>query len=209
MSAPAAVVPTDGSIFWAELFGDPAPVELEIGSGDGAFLLARAAAMPRRNLLGIERSPGKSRRLAARIARLGSPHVRTLQADATYVLELVPSASVSAVHVYFPDPWPKRRHIPRRIFSPVFVAALARALLADGALYVATDVAVYMEHIRAVVLADRRFDEVVPGADHPGVSTGFARKYRAEGRALHLARFHRVPGAGDQPRPAAVKIRSS
>jgi len=209
MSAPAAVVPTDGSIFWAELFGDPAPVELEIGSGDGAFLLARAATMPRRNLLGIERSPGKSRRLAARIARLGSPHVRTLQADATYVLELVPSASVSAVHVYFPDPWPKRRHIPRRIFAPAFVAALARALQGDGTLYVATDVAVYMEHIRAVVLADRRFDEVAAGDDHPGLSTGFARKYRAEGRALHLARFRRARGAGDQPRPAAVKIRSS
>lgn len=192
MSAPAAVVPTDGSAFWTELFGDPAPVEIEIGCGDGAFLLARAAAPPRRNLLGIERSPGKSRRLAARIARLGSPHVRTLQADATYALELVPSASVSVVHVYFPDPWPKRRHIPRRIFSPVFVAALARALQADGTLYVATDVPVYMERIRAVVLADRRFDEVAPGDDHPGHSTGFARKYRAEGRPLYMARFRRV-----------------
>jgi tRNA (guanine-N7-)-methyltransferase len=207
MIALASATHPDGAAFWTELFGDPAPVEIEIGSGDGAFLLARATATPRRNLLGIERSPGKSRRLAARIGRLGSPHVRTLQADAAYVLEMVPAGSVSAVHVYFPDPWPKRRHVPRRIFSPAFVAALARVLLADGTLHVATDVEPYMARIRAVVLADRRFAEISAGDDHPGLSTGFARKYRAEGRVLHTASFRRAAEA--QPLPAAVKIRSS
>ncbi|HEY2385862.1 MAG TPA: tRNA (guanosine(46)-N7)-methyltransferase TrmB [Candidatus Binatia bacterium] len=201
MNAPAPATRPDGLAFWAGIFGDPAPVEIEIGSGDGAFLLARAAATPRRNLLGIERSPGKSRRLAARVARLGSPHVRTLQADATYALAMVPAASVSAVHVYFPDPWPKRRHVPRRIFSPSFVAALARVLPADGALYVATDVAPYMARIRAVVLADRRFAEVSTGDDHPGLSTGFARKYRAEGRPLHTASFRRAAELSPGPRP--------
>jgi len=207
MIALASPTRTDGAAFWAEIFGDSAPVEIEIGSGDGAFLLSRAAATPRRNLLGIERSPAKSRRLAARVGRLGSPHVRMLQADAAYVLEMIPTASVSAVHVYFPDPWPKRRHVPRRIFSPAFVAALARVLVGGGMLYAATDVETYMARIRAVVLADRRFAEGPTGDDHPGLSTGFARKYRAEGRVLHTASFCRVTEA--QPLPAAVKIRSS
>ncbi len=203
MSAPAEVgtaVPTAGAAFWAALFGNDEPVEIEIGSGDGAFLLTRAAALPRRNLLGIERSPGKSRRLAARVARLGLAHVRTLQADAGYVLTLVPMASLHGVHVYFPDPWPKRRHIPRRIFTPPLVAMLARALVDDGALYVATDVVSYMADIRAVVLADPGFAEVDAGADHPGLSTGFARKYRAEGRPLHVARFRRLPVASEVSR---------
>ncbi len=199
--------------FWSALFGCDAPVEIEIGSGNGAFLLARAGTMPDRNLLGIERAPGKARRLAARVARLGVAQVRTLQADATYVLTLVPSASVAAYHVYFPDPWPKRRHEPRRLFSPRFVAALARTLVGRGELYVATDVAGYMATIRALVLTQGTFTEVEPGDDHPGLETGFARKYRAEGRILHLARFVRRPLApyaiGQPPLAAAVKIKSS
>jgi tRNA (guanine-N7-)-methyltransferase len=209
----AAATADEGSAFWSALFGDAAPVEIEIGSGDGTFLLARAAEAPQRHLLGIERSPGKARRLAARLARLGLPHVRTLKADATYVLTLVPAASVAAYHIYFPDPWPKRRHVPRRIFSASFVAALGDTLVEHGELYVATDVGAYMTLIRAVILADDAFTEIAPGDDHPGLMTGFARKYRAEGRLLHLARFVRRSRA-DRPRsaqmaPAAVKIRSS
>jgi tRNA (guanine-N7-)-methyltransferase len=216
MTGPAqtgAATRNEGSAFWSALFGDDRPVEIEIGSGDGTFLLARAAEMPRRNVLGIERAPGKARRLAARVARLGLPHVRMLQADATYVLALVPPASVAAYHIYFPDPWPKRRHVPRRIFSAPFVAALARTLVERGELYLATDVAAYMTRIRATILADDAFAEIPPGEDHPGLRTGFARKYRAEGRLLHLARFVRqslVDRSGiGQAAPAAVKIRSS
>ena len=209
----SAATTHEGLAFWSALFGDDMPVEIEIGSGDGAFLVARAAETPRRNVLGIERAPGKARRLAARVARLGLPHVRTLQADATYVLTLVPAASVAAYHVYFPDPWPKRRHVPRRIFSAAFVSALGRTLIEHGELYVATDVDAYMTLIRAVVLADDAFAEIAPGDDHPGLTTGFARKYRAEGRLLHLARFVRQPLAersrSRQLPPAAVKIRSS
>jgi tRNA (guanine-N7-)-methyltransferase len=203
----------EGSAFWSALFGNDSPVEIEIGSGDGTFLLARAAETLRRNLLGIERSPGKSRRLVTRLARLRLPHVRTLKADATYVLTLVPTASVAAYHIYFPDPWPKRRHVPRRIFSAAFVAALGDTLVDDGALYVATDVGAYMTLIRTVILADDAFTEIAPGDDHPGLTTGFARKYRAEGRLLHLGRFVRGVRAGRpriaQTAPAAVKIRSS
>jgi tRNA (guanine-N7-)-methyltransferase len=103
------VPPPDVEELWSALFGRAAPVEIEIGSGDGVFLLAFAGHHPDRNFLGIERSPSKARRLEARLARSGLANLRALRADATCLLPaLVPRASVAAYHVYFPDPWPKR-----------------------------------------------------------------------------------------------------
>jgi len=205
-----SAAPASGGAFWHAVFGNDAPVEIEVGSGDGTFLLDRARAASRRNLLGIEHAPRKAERLAARVARLDLGHVRVLHADATCVLGLVPAATVHACHVYFPDPWPKRRHRRRRLFSPGFVHLLARTLVDGGELYVATDVADYIVTIESVILESRRFAALPPGEDHPGLETAFARKYRAEGRTLFLGRFARVP-RGDQPGrdAAASKIRSS
>jgi tRNA (guanine-N7-)-methyltransferase len=193
---------------WSALFGNDDPVEIEIGSGDGTFLAAAAARAPSTNFLGIERSPAKARRLVARIARLGNPRVRTLQADATCVVgTLVPPASVAAYHVYFPDPWPKRRHARRRVLTPALIAALARTLVPDGRLLLATDVYGYASLIRLDVLAGGRFAQCESGHDHPGLTTAFARKYRAAGRAVYVATFIRretgAPQAETTTSPAA------
>jgi tRNA (guanine-N7-)-methyltransferase len=186
-SAAAGVPP-----FWSVLFGNDAPVEIEIGSGDGTFLAAAVARQPSTNFLGIERSPAKTRRLVARVARLGSARVRTLQADAACVVAtLVPPASVAAYHVYFPDPWPKRRHAKRRVLTPGLIAALARTLVPGGRLLLATDVYGYASLIRLDVLADGHFEEREFGPDHPGFATAFARKYQAAGRAVYVATFIR------------------
>ena len=195
---------------WSTLFGRDAPVEIEIGSGDGAFLLAHAARHPERSFLGIERSPSKFRRLEARLARAGLANVRLLRADATCVVPaLVPSSSVAAYHVYFPDPWPKRGHAFRRVFSPAFIAAVARTLAADGRLFLATDVEDYAARIRADVLAHGAFRERAGEPAHPGLATSFARKYRAAGRPLHATAFARIAPAARALQPAAAsKIRS-
>ena len=178
--------------FWFALFGNTGPVEIEVGAGDGTFLIAAAADAPATNFLGIERSPAKARRLEPRIAAIARPSLRMLRADATCVLAaLVPAASVSAYHVYFPDPWPKRRHARRRLFTAELVAALGRTLVPGGRLFTATDVEVYARHIRATVLADGRFEERPSGPDHPGLTTAFARKYLAAERTLHPAVFMR------------------
>lgn len=167
-------------------------MEIEIGSGDGSFLLQTLRDRPHVNLLGIEWSGGKMRRLAARLDRLGPSRVRLLRADATCVIaNLVPARSVQAYHVYFPDPWPKRRHVERRLFSPSVIADLARTLVPAGRLFVATDVAPYHAEIRRRVVATGVFVEVEAGNAHPGYATGFARKYRAAGRPLHVATFVR------------------
>jgi tRNA (guanine-N7-)-methyltransferase len=182
----------DSGAFWSALFGNTAPVEIEIGAGDGTFLIAAAADAPDTNFLGIERSPAKARRLAARIVATARPSLRVLRADATCVLAtVVPAASVSAYHVYFPDPWPKRRHARRRLFTTELVAALGRTLVPGGRLFTATDVEPYARRIRAAVLVDRRFEERACGPDHPGLTTAFARKYSAAGRTLHPAVFLR------------------
>ncbi len=178
---------------WRQLFGNDVPVEIEIGCGDGAFLTASATRHPEHNYFGIERSPAKARRLGERLARRSLPNVRTVQADATcLVTTLVPPASVTAYHVYFPDPWPKRGHAPRRIFTPAFVAGLARTLVPGGRLYFATDVASYANVACSHVRATNRFREVATGEPHPGLTTSFARKYRLGGRTLHAFAFERV-----------------
>jgi tRNA (guanine-N7-)-methyltransferase len=194
---------------WTAVFGDARPVEIEIGSGDGAFLLANAAREPGRSHLGIERSPAKVRRVEARLVRSGLTNVRILQGDATcLVTRLLPDASVAAYHVYFPDPWPKRGHATRRIFQPGFVAAVARTLVSDGQLYVATDVEGYARVARDRVLADAAFREHPAGAEHPGLTTSFARKYRAAGRPLFTHTFVRIAAGEEDQRFAASKTRS-
>jgi tRNA (guanine-N7-)-methyltransferase len=194
---------------WSTLFGRPAPVEIEIGSGDGAFLLAYAARHPERSFLGIERSPSKFRRLEARLARAGLPNVRVLRADATCVVPaLVPPASVATYHVYFPDPWPKRGHAFRRIFSASFVTTLARTLAAGGRLFLATDVRDYAADIRSSMLDHGAFSERADD-EHPGFQTSFGRKYRAAGRPLYATTFARVDAGRRMAQPAAAsKIRS-
>jgi len=201
---------TDGAAFWRTLFASDAPVEIEIGSGDGVFLTAYATRAADRHLLGIERSPAKARRLADRVARLALPNVRTLQADARCVVEsIVPAASVSAYHVYFPDPWPKRGHAPRRIFTPTLVAGLARTLIPGGRLFFATDVAGYARVACGHVLAASEFREVAAADNaHPGLTTSFARKYRAGGRPLHAFTFERCVTIGEDQVFAASKIKS-
>lgn len=201
---------SDGIAFWREIFGRDAPVEIEIGSGDGVFLATWAARRPEVSFLGIERSPSKARRLAERFAARPLPNVRTLQVDARcLVASLIPAASVAGYHVYFPDPWPKRGHASRRIFTAAFVAGLARTLVPGGRLYFATDVVAYASVARGHVLASGQFEEVETTEAHAGLTTSFARKYRAGGRTLQAYTFERATGPEiDQRTAAASKIKS-
>jgi tRNA (guanine-N7-)-methyltransferase len=189
---------------WQEIFPGDGPVEIEIGSGDGSFLIASARRFPQRNFFGIERSPAKATRIEARLARLGAPNVRIVQGDAACILgALLPDACVAAYHVYFPDPWPKRGHAQRRIFRPGLVDQLARTLRITGRLCVATDVASYGGVAHALVRDHPAFVELPADADHPGLTTAFARKYRAAGRALYAFTFERRDQVA-----AASKMRS-
>jgi len=170
-------------------FANPRPVELEIGSGKGTFLLARAAARPELNFLGIERAGSYCRYAADRIRRAGLANVRMILTDATYfVRKSLPDESIWRVHIYFPDPWPKRRHHRRRSITVRFVNEIARVLRPGGQLIIVTDHMGYFRHIRGVLVnVDRFFPVDFPRmSDAAGelVGTNFERKYIAKGRAF-------------------------
>ena len=130
------------------LFGRHAPRVLEIGFGNGDSLLAMAAANPDIDYLGVEvHKPGVGHCLLG-IERAGLDNLRVIGHDAIDVLrEQIPAASLARVNLYFPDPWPKKRHHKRRIVAPAFLELIASRLAPDGALHIATDWQDYARHI--------------------------------------------------------------
>lgn len=149
------------------VFGRRAGRVLEIGFGDGEQLVAMAAADPARDYLGIEvHEPGIGHCLLA-LERLDLANVRLICHDAVDVLRTqLPDASLEAVHLLFPDPWPKKRHHKRRLVQAPFAKLVAAKLHAGGVFHVATDWAPYAEHIEAVLAAEPSF-EIAPANELP------------------------------------------
>jgi len=176
---------------WERLFGNDNPVEVEIGTGKGGFLLDRARAHPERNFLGIEWANRYFRFAADRLRRWNVSNVRMARVDADHFFRvLCPRDSVSALHVYHPDPWPKKRHHKRRLFKPVFVDAAVACLVEGGRLAVQTDHAEYYHVIRQLLLghpelAETNFDDPQFVADSGRIASNFELKYAREGRQIY------------------------
>ncbi len=168
-------------------------VELEIGSGKGMFLRREAAARSDVGFLGVERAGKFFAICAARLARDGRPNARCVRADAHDLLaRWVVPGSLGAVHVYFPDPWPKKRHAKRRLLGTALFELAARSLAPGGVLAIATDVSPYFADAVRSLEGNRSFEELPIGAgDREAVATNYALKYAREGRDLNLARFRR------------------
>lgn len=151
----------DGLLDTVALFGRRAPVVLEIGSGMGDATATMAAADPGRDYLAVEAHLPGIANLLALVDDAGLTNVRVAHGDALdLVRRLVAESSLNAVHVYFPDPWPKARHHKRRIIAPAHVALLRSRLRLGGTLHCATDWAPYAEQMLEVVAAD-------PGLTNP------------------------------------------
>lgn len=175
---------------WSTLFGNNQPVEIEIGPGTGAFLLSIAAERPERNYFAIEHSHSRAVHLEAAVATRNLCNVRILHGDAACVVDtLIPPASVVAYHIYFPDPWWKRRHQRRRLFTPDFARALTRTLAPMGHIHVATDVDDVFTLMRATLDANRTFAELANVPSPRTTVTNFERKGLARGAAIHQATF--------------------
>jgi tRNA (guanine-N7-)-methyltransferase len=134
------------------LFGRRAPVVVEVGSGMGETTVRIAAANPDRDYLAIEvHAPGVGS-LLRQVSEQGLTNVRVVQHDAVEVLrEMVHEGSLAAIHVFFPDPWPKKRHHKRRLIQPAFAQLAASRLAPGGILHVATDWEDYAHHVLAVL----------------------------------------------------------
>lgn len=176
------------------LFGRSCPLELELGVGKGRFAIAWAQAHPEIGLLGVERARKYLELAALRAARAGLSNVRLVHTTAEDVLfRCLGESSVAAVHVYFPDPWPKKRHHKRRFFRPENVARLAHVMAAGALLRVKTDHPDYAEVIRQVVADNGHFSPVPESEAFAQIPpTHFEIKYQGQGRPVHLLAWRRL-----------------
>ena len=176
----------------SQLFAPGRPLEVELGAGDGSFLVQWAGLHPDRNVLGVERLLGRLRKTNRKAVRLQLKNVRLIRIEAGYFLEyMLPPRSISALHVYFPDPWPKRKQQKNRLISVRFVEAAATALVPDGRVYLRTDDRDYFEQIRSVFAANRAFQVAETPAELQRITTDFERGFRARGVKTLQAAFQR------------------
>lgn len=179
------------------LFGRNAPVVLEIGFGNGEALAELAAAHPENNFLGIEvHRPGVGHLLNLLAAR-GIANVRVVVADAKEILAArIPDESLAAVHLFFPDPWPKKRHHKRRLLQPDFAQLVRRKLRTGGVIHLATDWQDYAQWMMETLTAAEGFENVAGrgcyGERGERPLTRFERRGVRLGHAVRDLRFRRV-----------------
>ncbi len=187
-----------GPVDFEDIFGNDRPVEIEIGSGKGTFLVVRAAARPEVNFLGIEYARAYCRHAADRLKRNDLRNVRMLGTDAeAFIRKFVPDCSIMRLHIYFPDPWPKRRHHRRRIMQRPFLDQVRRILVPGGQLIMVTDHRGYFAQIHRVLTHAPGFASIpmpkMSAEDGEIVGTNFERKYITQGRRFHsIARMKYV-----------------
>ncbi|MEO8217168.1 MAG: tRNA (guanosine(46)-N7)-methyltransferase TrmB [Acidobacteriota bacterium] len=172
----------------ASLFGNGNPLVLEIGSGRGRFLLQSAKSEPQRNFVGIEKSLHFYRVLVRRLEHAGLSNVQIINYDAVPVMaEMLPEHSVREIHIYFPDPWPRRREQKRRLIRPEAVEQMHRVLEPGGFGVYVTDHRQYFE--ASLPVLEGCFDVRQESRNDAFARTNYEVKYRQEGRAIHEVRF--------------------
>ena len=189
----------DGNISFDDIFPQPNPVHIEIGSGKGTFLVNQAVNQPEINFLGIEWANKYYRYAVDRIGRRRLSNVRLIRTDAAqFIAEHAPDASISCFHIYFPDPWPKKRHHKRRFICEKNITGLLRCLAPNGIINIATDHAGYFEQIEQVInyvgAQLERIDFIKPtgaGANE-WAGTNFERKYLKQGRDIYVIAARKI-----------------
>jgi tRNA (guanine-N7-)-methyltransferase len=186
---------------WAEVFGSEGRVEVEIGIGKGKFLLAVAAARPDAHHLGVEWANEYLRIAESRAEKRGLENIRFVRVDAReLVARGIPPASVDTYYVFYPDPWPKKRHHKRRFFQLSTVEHLARTMKPGAGLHVATDHEEYWTVIEPLLDAHPAFERLPAfgGGDFPlpadAPLTNFEAKYEVQGRGRHRGSWRRRSG---------------
>ncbi len=173
----------------SRVFQTRAPLEVEIGAGDGSFLVQWAALHPEVNFLGVERLLGRLRKIGRKASRARLTNLRLMRIEAAYFVEyLLPSNSVSALHIYFPDPWPKRKQRKNRLVETRFLEAVANALTAGGTVYLRTDDRDYFGQMIDRFGNNQRFEQTETPGELRSVLTDFERGFLARGvETLHAA----------------------
>jgi len=174
-----------------EIFGRAAPLQVDLGCGDGAFLFALATRMPEKNFLGVERLASrveKASRKADKIDNLCVLHFETAYA----VKYLLPERSVETFHLLFPDPWPKRRHHRRRIVTKDFLRAIWTVLEENGILRIATDHFDYFTRISQLVEESSLFAFMQPSAENDFSASAFEKKFAGTGARIYRLELRKI-----------------
>ena len=181
----------------SKLFVRDLPLEVEVGSGKGLFLHSAASQNPAHNFLGIEIAAKYARFAAARLAKLALENAVMIHGDAQKLfVELIPNESLAAVHVYFPDPWWKKRHHKRRVMNDRFIQHIARALAPNGALHFWTDVQERFQEILALIAEQTQLAGPLEVAERPAehnldYRTHFERRMRIQEQPIYRAEFRK------------------
>ena len=177
----------------ADLCRDGRPLEVDLGCGDGTFLVEMARQFPERDFLGVERLLGRVRKVCKKLTRNGLANGRVLRLESGYTVEwLLPEASLSRLHLLCPDPWPKLRHHRRRLVQEDFVEALRRVLVPGGEFLFMTDHEEYFAWAGEKVVACGGFEQLEWPEDaffYP--KTDFQRQWEAEGKTMWRLRWRK------------------
>jgi tRNA (guanine-N7-)-methyltransferase len=178
----------------ASLFTQSQPLEIELGSGDGSFLVEYARRHPEHNFLGVERLLGRIRKLDRKGRRAGLTNLRGVRIESSYFLEyLLPPCSAAALHIYFPDPWPKRKHRRHRLINEHFPQIASQALAPNGVVYLRTDHQDYFDQMLTVFAASPVFQPVETPTDLRALPTDFEGDFTARGIQTLRAAFAFLP----------------
>jgi len=177
----------------SDLFEREAPFEVDIGSGEGTFILTNAERHPERNYLGIERLLGRVRKTCRAAARKDLKNLRMLRLEIAYALRyLLPLESVTTAHVLFPDPWPKRYHHPRRLIQDGFMEAMHGILVPGGELRLKTDDEPYFLWMEKVLAKAKGYERLNWPEDEDYVTTDFEARFVAQGLPIYRARLRKI-----------------
>ena len=173
-----------------EIFETNRPLEIDLGCGDGSFLVAMASHYPERNFLGVERLLGRVRKVIRKAEKNSLLNLKVLRLELSYTIEwLLPDDCANRMHLLFPDPWPKKKHHKRRMVNKSFCESLVRILKEDGEFLFKTD---HPDYFEESMLALENFDllEQVPwNTDDFYPITDFERIWTKEGKKIYSARF--------------------
>jgi tRNA (guanine-N7-)-methyltransferase len=176
----------------AELFPIGRPLEIELGCGDGSFLVDHSRLHPQHNFIGVERLLGRVRKVERKSRRERLCNLRAVRIESTYFLQyLLPERSSVALHVYFPDPWPKRRHRRHRLVNEQFPNLAGKALVDGGRVYLRTDDHDYFDQMVRVFSSSSLFASVDTPADLAALTTDFERGFLARGISTLRAAYQK------------------
>jgi tRNA (guanine-N7-)-methyltransferase len=166
----------------SKLFPKPQPLQVELGSGDGSLLVALAAQSPESNFIGVERLLGRLRKLDRKARRAGLNNLRGVRIESAYFLRyLLPLRSATALHIYFPDPWPKRKHRRHRLIDEGFPTVAHHVLTPGGTVFLRTDDADYFKQMNEVFGTCPLFQPVETLQTLAALVTDFERDFQARG----------------------------